>query len=404
MAGAGEATGGAVAAQASAGWLLAWLRDRRDEMAGLLAELARLESPSTDPASHRSARALLAAELSALGHRVREPAAPAGGRHLVALPTTRRRGGGYQLLVGHLDTVWPVGTLERMPVRHEGGRLLGPGVFDMKGGLVQAVFALRALRAAGTEPALAPVLVVSCDEEIGSRDSGRHIARLARGAARALVLEPAFGPGGALKTRRKSVGAFSLTVAGRAAHAGIDPGGGVSAILELSHQVQRLFALNDPDRGVTVNVGTIDGGLRPNVIAPEARAELDVRVPTAGDAARVEASIRALQPTLSGITLRVEGGFGRPAMEATARNRRLWERARAHGAALGLALTEAAVGGASDGNTTSRHTATLDGLGAVGDGAHASHEHVLIDALPERAALLALLLLDPDDREGRGSS
>jgi glutamate carboxypeptidase len=285
-----------------------------------------------------------------------------------------------------------------MPVRSEGGRLFGPGVFDMKGGLVQAVFALRALRDAGVEPELAPVLMISCDEEIGSRDSGRHIARLARGAARAFVLEPAFGRDGALKTRRKAVGAFTVTITGRAAHAGIDPESGVSAILELSHQVQRLFALNDPERGVTVNVGTIDGGLRSNVIAPEARADLDVRVPTAADAVRLEAAIRGLTPHLPGVTLRVEGGFGRPALEATPRNRRLWERARRHAASLGIDLREAAVGGASDGNTTSLHTATLDGLGAVGDGAHASHEQVVVAAMPERAALLALLLLEPDAR------
>ncbi len=391
----GRATGPATI---EARTLLAWLRARVDEMAGMLAALARAESPSTDTRSHDRVRALLAAELIDLGHRVREPAAGNGGRHLLACPADRRRGLPYQLLVGHLDTVWPVGTLDEMPLRTDGGRLYGPGVFDMKGGLVQAVFALRALRAAGVEPEVAPVLMVSCDEEIGSRDSGRHIARLARGAARALVLEPAFGRGGALKTRRKAVGAFTVTVAGRAAHAGIDPQSGVSAILELSHQVQQLFALNDPDRGVTVNVGTIDGGLRPNVIAPEASARLDVRVPTAADAASVERAIRGLTPHLAGSTLRIDGGFGRPAMEATPRNRRLWRRARAHAASLGIALEEAAVGGASDGNTTSLHTATLDGLGAVGDGAHALNEHVLVATMAERAALLALLILEPDDR------
>lgn len=386
--------------EATAARLLGWLRDRQEEMVALLAELAAAESPSTDARSHERVRGLLAAELIDLGDRVRQPAAPGGGRHLVSVPAGRRRGRPYQLIVGHLDTVWPVGTLDEMPVRREGGRLHGPGVFDMKGGLVQAVFARRALRAAGAEPGVAPVTVVSCDEEIGSRDSGRHIARLARGASRALVLEPAFGLGGALKTRRKAVGAFTVTVSGRAAHAGIDPGSGVSAILELSHQVPRLFALNDPDRGITVNVGTIEGGLRANVVAPEASARLDVRVPTAADAARVERRIRGLTPHLPGVALRVEGGFGRPAMESTPANRRLWERARAHADALGIPLAEAAVGGASDGNTTSLHTATLDGLGAVGDGAHAEHEQVVVSAMPERAALLALLMLDPPDRDG----
>jgi glutamate carboxypeptidase len=395
MTGSGQAIGGTVAPSGGAVEILGWLRRRRDEMAELLAALAGAESPSTDVGSHDRVRTLLAAELIDIGHRVREPTAPGGGRHLMTRPAQRAPGSGYQLLVGHLDTVWPVGTIERMPVRLEDDRLYGPGVFDMKGGLVQAIYALRALRAAGAEPELAPVLMIGCDEEIGSRDSGRHVARLARGAARALVLEPAFGPAGALKTRRKAVGAFSVTISGRAAHAGIDPAAGVSAILELSHQVQRLFAMNDPGRGITVNVGTVDGGLRPNVIAPEARADLDVRVPTAADAVRVERQIRGLTPHLAGVTVSVDGGFGRPALEATPRNRRLWQRARSHAASLGIALEEAAVGGASDGNTTSRYTATLDGLGAVGDGAHAEHEHVDVAAMPERAALLALLMLEP---------
>jgi glutamate carboxypeptidase len=380
--------------------LLAWLRARQDDMVALLARLAEAESPSTDAPAQERVRALLATELIDLGHRVREPAAPSGARHLLSLPARRRRGAHYQLLVGHLDTVWPVGTLERMPVRREDDRLFGPGVFDMKAGLVQAVFALRALRAADAEPAVVPVLLVACDEEVGSRDSGRHIARLARAASRALVLEPAFGRAGALKTRRKSVGAFTVRIAGRSAHAGLEPGGGVSAILELTHQVQRLFGLNDPDRGVTVNVGTIDGGLRANVVAPEARADVDVRVPTADDARRIERAVRSLTPHLPGIALSVEGGFGRPAMEATPRNRRLWARAERHAADLGIPLAEAAVGGASDGNTTSVHTATLDGLGAVGDGAHAAHEHVLVPAMPERAALLAMLLMDPHEPGG----
>ncbi len=390
------------ASRAEPGDLLEWLRARQDEMCALLAELARAESPSTDAGSQERVRTLLAAELIGLGHRVREPSRPGGGRHLLSAPADRRRGRPFQLLVGHLDTVWPVGTLETMPVRRQGSLLFGPGVFDMKGGLVQAIFALRALAALGAEPELAPVLMISCDEEIGSRDSGRHIARLARAAARALVLEPAFGQDGALKTRRKAVGAFSVAVAGRAAHAGIDPESGVSAILELSRQVQRLFSLNDPERGITVNVGTIDGGLRPNVIAPQASARLDVRVRSAEDAARIEGAIRGLEPEAPGVAIRVEGGFGRPAMEATARNRRLWELARGHAACLGIALEEAAVGGASDGNTTSQHTATLDGLGAVGDGAHATHEQIRIPTMPERAALLALLVLEPDDREAAG--
>jgi glutamate carboxypeptidase len=274
----------------------------------------------------------------------------------------------------------------------------------MKAGLVQALYALRALRALGHAPTVTPVLLVNADEEIGSRSSAPWIRRLARLAVRALVLEPAFGPRGALKTARKGVGQFTVRVRGRAAHAGLDPAAGVSAILELSHQVQRLFALNDPRHGVTVNVGTIDGGLRPNVVAPEASAVVDVRVPTVAAGRRVEAAIRALAPVQPGVAIQVEGGIERPPMEATPRNRRLWQTARRAGATLGLALEQVSVGGASDGNFTSLYTATLDGLGAVGDGAHATDEYVARGRLAERAALLALLVLAPhapDRPEGR---
>jgi glutamate carboxypeptidase len=279
-----------------------------------------------------------------------------------------------------------------MPVREEGGRLHGPGTYDMKAGLVQMLFALRALREHGLEPISPVALLINTDEEIGSPESREHIEHLARSASRAFVLEPSFGPAGSLKTARKGAGEFVVTVRGRASHAGIDPGEGVSAILELSHQIQRLFALNDPERGVTVNVGTIDGGLRPNVVAPRAAAMVDVRVRTREDAERVEAAIRRLEPVQEGASIAIEGGFRRPPLERTARNRALWEAARAAAKTLGIPLEEAAVGGASDGNFTSRYAATLDGLGGVGDGAHAAHEHVLVARLPERAALLATLL------------
>jgi glutamate carboxypeptidase len=296
------------------------------------------------------------------------------------------------LLLGHFDTVWPVGTLERMPVGVRDGRLHGPGVFDMKGGLVQMIYALRYLAEAGIEVPCRPVVMLNCDEEIGSPDSRPHIERLARGAARAFVMEPSFGPGGSLKTGRKGVGRFTLRVSGVASHAGLDPGSGASAILELSQQVEKLFALNDSDRGITVNVGTIDGGMRPNIVAPEASAEIEARVVTSEDAMTVERSIRGLTPTAERVTLEVEGGFTRPPLEPTPRNLELWEAALDFATRLGLDLDEARVGGASDGNFASQFTATLDGLGAVGDGAHAEHEHLVVRHLPERAALLACLL------------
>jgi glutamate carboxypeptidase len=207
------------------------------------------------------------------------------------------------------------------------------------------------------------------------------------------VLEPALGEEGSLKTERKGIGRFTITVYGKAAHAGLDPDSGASAILELSHVIQKLFAMNDADKGITINVGTVDGGVQPNVIAAHSTAVVDVRVPTVADGDRVEALIHGIKPETPGVRLRVEGAIGRPSMEYTPRNDALWNQALALADDLDLKLTRAKVGGGSDGNTTSQFTATLDGLGPVGHGAHAKHEFLYIDKTLERAALLTMLLL-----------
>ena len=242
---------------------------------------------------------------------------------------------------------------------------------------------------------MTPVVLINADEEIGSRTSSSYIRMLARRAERAFVLEPALGANGDIKTERKGIGRFTVTVFGKAAHAGLDPEGGASAILELSHVIQALFSLNDPDKGITVNVGTVDGGIQPNVIAPHSTAVVDVRVPTVASGQAIEKAIHAMKPTTPGVRLHIEGRIGRPSMEATPRNVGLWRQAKKLGEELGLALRPSRAGGGSDGNTTSQYTATLDGLGPVGDGAHAEHEYVDIDKTLERAALLTLLLLSP---------
>jgi glutamate carboxypeptidase len=373
--------------------ILGYVREHRGGLVGFLERLALAESPVTSPASQDEALGVLSEALGALDFAVRR--VPGSGGHLYARPARRERGAPVQLLLGHCDTVWPLGTVEEMPVEVADGVVRGPGVYDMKGGLAQTIFALRALRELGLEPQLVPVVFVNSDEEKGSRESGRHIRRLARLAERAFVMEPSLGPSGKLKTARKGVGRFSIVVEGQAAHAGLDPEGGASAILELSYVVQALFALNEPARGITVNVGTIDGGLSPNVVAPRCTAQVDVRVPTHEDALRLEKEIVSLEPFTPGVKLTISGRMGRPPMERTPRNRRLWEAARRLGAEIGLELGEATAGGGSDGNTTSLYTATLDGLGAVGDGAHARHEFVYVDAMVERCALLALLLMEP---------
>jgi len=375
--------------------LLHEVRWRRDQFLSVLESLCRAESPSLDAHRQQAVHAVLAANLDALGYQVRElPGARSGG-HLYARPRRRDRGAGVQLLLGHYDTVWPAGTLATMPFSFEGDRARGPGVYDMKGGLAQIVVALASLRGLAIEPELTPVVLVNADEEVGSRESGRYVRRLARIADRALVLEPSLGIEGRLKTERKGVARYTVVVHGRAAHAGLDPGAGASAILELSHVIQALFALNDPERGITVNVGTIDGGLRPNVVAAESRAVVDVRTRSTADAERVDTSIRQLQPVTPGTSLSIEGGPGRPPLEPTPRNQALFETAQVLGQHLGMSLDGGTAGGGSDGSTASLHTATLDGLGPVGDGAHAAHEYIEIGPTLDRAALLALLLVAP---------
>lgn len=376
--------------------LLAHLRDRRDEMGGLLRDLALLESPSLIPSTQEPVFDRLATELARSGYRVRRLPGKTSGGQIWAVPKLRRRGRPAQLLLGHCDTVWPLGTLASMPVEIRGGRLTGPGVFDMKGGLVQGIFALRALAELELEPPLTPVFFINSDEEVGSHDSTARILALARRVRRVFVLEPALGPEGKLKTRRKGSLRFSIRIHGRASHSGLEPEKGASAILELSHVIQTLYALADPARGITVNVGIVSGGQRVNVVAPEAQAEVDVRVLAGDDAVRIEKTVLALEARTPGTRLEVEGGIDRPPLEATPGNRILWEAARRGAADLGFPLGEGTAGGASDGSFTSRIVPTLDGLGAVGDGAHALHEHVVLDRAPERAALLALLLLEPE--------
>ena len=373
--------------------VLGYLREHRQVLVGFLERLALAESPSTEPGAQNEVLDILSEALIEIGYAVwRLPGRWSGG-HIYARPEGGRAPA--QLLLGHCDTVWPLGTLHEFPVEVRDDVVKGPDVYDMKGGLAQMVFVLRAMRDLGLSLTVTPIVFVNSDEEVGSKESTRHIRRLARAVERVFVMEPSLGPSGKLKTARKGVGRYEITVTGEAAHAGLDPEEGASAILELSYLIQALFAINDPARGTTVNVGTIDGGLRPNVIAPESSATVDVRVPTQEDALHVEETILGLKPVTPGVTLRVEGGMGRPPMERTSRNRRLWETARELGKELGLDLREGMAGGGSDGSTTSLFSATLDGLGAVGDGAHSTHEFVYTDRMVERCALLALLLMEP---------
>ncbi|PID63193.1 MAG: carboxypeptidase [Gammaproteobacteria bacterium] len=378
--------------------ILAYLHSRKHEFVAFLEKLTLVESPSSSPETQHRPREIIAERLQQSGFHTMALSGKVNGGNLFARPAERQRGRPLQMMVGHYDTVWPLGTLEHMPFVHDANVIKGPGVYDMKGGITQIIFALETIRHFGLEMPLTPVIFANSDEEIGSRESTHHIARLARVADRAFVLEPSLGRDGKLKTARKGVGRFTVTIRGQAAHAGLDPEKGASAILELAHVVQTLFALNDPEKGVTVNVGTIEGGLRPNVVAPESGAVVDVRVATREDAERVTAAIHGMQASVPGTSLAIEGGIGRPALEPTPRNRALWELARSLAADIGLELDQALAGGGSDGNTTSLYTATLDGLGPVGDGAHAPHEFLYLDETLARTALLVKLLLSASTR------
>lgn len=375
--------------------VLSYVNDRSRQFIELTRALVNAESPSAQPECHDDVRRVLRLALADVGYDSRESGHSNTPRHVFAVPADRPKGSPSQLLLGHYDTVWPVGTLASRPFAVDGNTMHGPGTFDMKAGLAQIVLALGAVRDLELTTPVVPIVFVNADEEIGSRTSTRYVRWLAEHADRALVMEPALGQRGDIKTERKGIGRFTVTVYGKAAHAGLDPEAGASAILELSHVIQKFFALNDVERGITVNVGTVDGGIQPNVIAPHSKAVVDVRVPTVEDGVEIERTIHAFQATTPDVRLHIEGSIGRPAMQSTPRNRRLWQVAELAGRELGLELHQVRAGGGSDGNTASQYTATLDGLGAVGDGAHAVHEHLLIDKTLQRAALLTMLLIAP---------
>jgi glutamate carboxypeptidase len=296
------------------------------------------------------------------------------------------------LFIGHTDTVHPRGSLAARPWREEGGRVYGPGVFDMKANCALALEALRACHELNLKPRRPVVLLLTCDEEEGSASGRALVEAEARRAAQVFVLEPS-APGGSAKTARKGTGMFTLRAEGRAAHAGLDPEKGASAILEMARQIERLHSLSEPARGVTVNVGVVSGGTRSNVVAAEAAAEIDLRFETAEDAMRLEEALLHPRPFDARVKLTAGGGINRPPLERTAGVARLYGHARAAAAALGFELGEAKVGGASDGNFAAAVGAhVLDGLGVEGDGAHAPHEHIVRNCLARRGALFAALV------------
>ena len=327
-----------------------------------------------------------------MGYYSIQPIGKKTGGYLYARPVNRNKALPLQLLVGHCDTVWPITTIANMPIITNNGKLKGPGVYDMKVGLTQIIFALKAIKELDLELTVTPIILINSDEEIGSHESTHIIKLLSKISDRAFVMEPPLGLDGKIKTTRKGVGRFEIIVKGKAAHAGLDPIKGNSAILELSHQIQELYAMNNVRKGITVNIGLIEGGISANVVAPESKAVVDIRVLTHEDGKYMTQKIKNLLPKSEDIELIITGGIGRPPMESTPRNKKLWEMAKQEGKRLGLILDQATAGGGSDGNTTSLYTATIDGLGTPGDGAHANYEYIFREKLNERTALLILLL------------
>jgi glutamate carboxypeptidase len=371
--------------------LLAYCESGLDALLQCLRQAVEIESPSQNKAAIDRMANFIAQEFSKRGGKVQLLDHATAGSAVVAEFWEGTRGKKPVLLLGHLDTVWEVGTLAKMPVRVNSRRMYGPGVYDMKSGIICGLWAVQALGALGITP-LGPVrFFLNADEEVSSFAFRKELLAEARRARAVLVLEPAAAQG-ALKTSRKGVGEFHITVHGRSAHAGINPSAGVNAISELARQIIQIEKLAHPKRGLTVNVDVVEGGTRVNVIPECAAARVDVRVPTAHDQEEIERKMRALSPIHPEARLEVTGGVNRPPMERKMASA-LFTKARELGRQMGLELKESGTGGGSDGNfTAALGIPTLDGLGGTGDGAHARHEHVIVRELPQRAALLAALL------------
>jgi glutamate carboxypeptidase len=374
--------------------ILAHIRKNQQDLIALIGRLVECESPSDDPAAVNRFVDLIAAEAAPFAKIRPVNGGPGYGRHLLVefrLPGRKKQG--QILALGHSDTVWPIGTLCHMPFRNDKGRLWGPGVLDMKGGVAFFLHAMRTLRELDHPVGRRVVLQLNSDEEIGSPSSRPLTERMAKQSLAVLVLEPGTGLEGKPKTARKGIGGYTLRVHGQASHAGVDFAAGANAIVELARQVQRVAGFTNVNLGITVNTGTIRGGSRTNVVPAIAEAGIDFRVPRLRYYQALDKKMRSLRPVDGRCRLELEGGLNRPPMERTAGVRSLFRLARSLAEELGIQLEESATGGGSDGNfTAGLGIPTLDGIGTVGEGAHAPHESILIDRIADRTALLAKLV------------
>ena len=374
--------------------LLRVLKPQLPDMLRVLKRFVTSESPSLEKAATDRCCTVVAKEWRRSGAHVERISQTHRGDHLrITFVPENSRTAGQLFVLGHYDTVYSTGTLKEMPFRISGGKAYGPGIFDMKAGTVQALFALHALQQAKVHLQKQIVFLWTSDEEIGSESSRKLIETEARRSDAVFVLEPSFGPRGLVKTARKGVGTAELLVQGRASHAGLAPEEGINAVHELAAQLTRIEKWNDARRGISINADIVEGGTRTNVIAEHARAVLDLRALRASDMRNVERRLHALRPVHKGAKLKITGGFDRPPLERKV-SAALFARAKSLAKHINLALAECTAGGGSDGNFTGAlGIPTLDGIGAVGDGAHSDHEYVLIHTMPARAALLAALLV-----------
>jgi glutamate carboxypeptidase len=369
--------------------LLSYTQANLANIIALIRRMVECESPSDSPSALANFVSLISAELSPMAkiHNFRH------GHMTAEFAPRGPKKNGQILVLGHSDTVWPMGTLASMPFRQERGRLWGPGVLDMKSGLAFFVFAMRALRELDIPVSKKVVLQINADEEVGSRTSRTLTENVAERSDLVLVLEPGTGLEGKLKTARKGVGLYRIAVRGRASHAGVDFEAGASAIVELARQIGRIAGFSNRKRGITVNPGVISGGTRSNVVAAEAGTEVDIRVARVEDFRALDRKFRGLRPFDKRCAVEVSGGLNRPPMERSRGIRQLFARARELGREIGVELEESATGGGSDGNfTAALGVPTLDGLGGVGEGAHARNESILVDRIADRTALLAKLI------------
>jgi len=373
--------------------ILSEARSRQKQIVALIREMVECESPSDDPAAVSRFAALLGDVAPSFARVETVPGGRFGPHVIYEFDFSGKKKQRRILALGHSDTVWPVGTLAFMPFREKDGRLWGPGVLDMKAGIAFFIYAMRILRDLDVPVASQVVMQINSDEEVGSQSSRPLTEKNARRSAAVLVLEPGTGLDGKLKTARKGIGNYTVTVRGRAAHSGLDFSGGASAILEIARQLEKISAFTDVRRGISVNPGVISGGTRVNVVAAEARAEVDLRVPRLKDFTSVDRKFRGLRPVDKRCTIEVAGGLNRPPMERSPAVVGLYRKARDLARDLNVHLDESLSGGGSDGNfTAALGVPTLDGLGAVGEGAHALNESILVNRIADRTALLAKLV------------